>query len=167
MLFSLNSSLIFDFNQQSDMGTWSILDDVVMGGRSDGSMALNDEGHAVYEGSVSTENNGGFSSVRHRLDKFLTEPNSVVKVRLKGDGKDYQLRVKHKSSDYYSYIKSFSTTGDWQEISIPLKEMYPSFRGRRLNYPNFDKEYIEEIVFLIGNKKNEDFKLVLDYITLN
>ena len=34
--------------------------------------------------------------------------------------------------------------------------MYPSFRGRKLDKPNFPKEYIEEIGFLIGNKKNEE-----------
>jgi len=76
------------------------------------------------------------------------------------------VRIKHKSLDSYSYIASFDTTGDWQEIEVKLSEMYPSFRGRRLTYPNFDKEYFEEIVFLIGNKKNEDFRLLLDSIEL-
>ena len=50
------------------------------------------------------------------------------------------------------------------EVKIPLKEMYPSFRGRRLNQPNFSNDYIEEITFLVGNKKNENFKLLLDKI---
>ena len=44
--------------------------------------------------------------------------------------------------------------------------MYPSFRGRRLNTPNFSHDFIEQIVFLIGNKKKEDFKLIIDTIEL-
>jgi len=34
--------------------------------------------------------------------------------------------------------------------------LYPSFRGRKLDLPNFSHDYIEEIVFLIGNKKPEN-----------
>jgi hypothetical protein len=37
--------------------------------------------------------------------------------------------------------------GDWQEIEVSLKDMYPSFRGRKLDLPNFSKNHIEEIVF--------------------
>jgi hypothetical protein len=44
--------------------------------------------------------------------------------------------------------------------------MYFSFRGRRLNAPNFSHEYIEQIVFLIGNKKDENFELIIDTIEL-
>jgi NADH dehydrogenase [ubiquinone] 1 alpha subcomplex assembly factor 1 len=44
--------------------------------------------------------------------------------------------------------------------------MYPSFRGRRLNQPNFSNDSIEELTFLIGNKKSEKFKLLIDKIVL-
>jgi NADH dehydrogenase [ubiquinone] 1 alpha subcomplex assembly factor 1 len=44
--------------------------------------------------------------------------------------------------------------------------MYPSFRGRTLNMPHFNENSIEEVVFLIGNKKNESFELVLDRIEI-
>ena len=35
-----------------------------------------------------------------------------------------------------------------------------------MNIPNFTGNSIEEIVFLIGNKKNESFTLVLDKIDI-
>ncbi|MFT7377466.1 MAG: NADH dehydrogenase [ubiquinone] 1 alpha subcomplex assembly factor 1, partial [Sphingobacteriales bacterium] len=56
--------------------------------------------------------------------------------------------------------------GDWQEIQITLKNMYPSFRGRKLDKPSFSEDYIEEIVFLIGNKIEESFQLQIDKIEL-
>ena len=74
--------------------------------------------------------------------------------------------VTYLSLDYFSFIAPFLTSGEWQEIVIPLEDMYPSFRGRRLNQPNFSSDYIEELAFLIGNKKSESFKLLIDKITL-
>ena len=44
--------------------------------------------------------------------------------------------------------------------------MYPSFRGRKLNQANFSNDYIEEIAFLIANKRQENFKLLIDKIEL-
>ena len=44
--------------------------------------------------------------------------------------------------------------------------MYPSFRGRKLNMKNFSSDYFQQISFLVGNKKNERFKLLIDSIEL-
>lgn len=160
------SQLIFDFSKESGSDNWIIVDDVVMGGRSSGSFKLSADGHGVFEGGISLENNGGFSSVRYRPEKVLTNGHTKISIKLKGDGKNYQFRIKSNSGDYYSYISTFLTSGEWQEIEIPLNDMYPSFRGRRLNQPNFSNDYIEEITFLIGNKKQERFKLLIDKIEL-
>ena len=164
---SMASHIIFDFNKNSDIENWIIVDDVVMGGKSSGTFKLSAEGHGIFEGTISLENNGGFSSVRYRFEKTLIKESTKIIVKLRGDGKKYQFRIKTNSGDYYSYISPFSTTGEWQEIQILLKEMYPSFRGRRLlDQPNFSNDYIEEITFLIGNKNQEIFKLLIDKIEL-
>ena len=167
MLSSLiTSPIIFDFNIKSEIRKWVIVDDVVMGGRSSGNFKLNNEGHGVFEGEISLENNGGFSSVRYDFEKTSLEGKTKVNITLLGDGKEYQFRIKADNGDYYSYIIPFSTSGEWEEIEIQLKDMYPSFRGRRLDFPNFSERSFEGITFLIGNKKNEKFKLVLDKIEL-
>lgn len=165
-LIALQTSTIFDFDTNSDVSKWIIVDDVVMGGRSSGSFDIDENGHGVFKGTVSLENNGGFSSLRYRLKKIPSRPYSKVVLRVKGDGKSYQFRVKAKTSDYYSYIKEFNTTGAWETIEIPLSDMYPAFRGRTLDIPNFSNQGIEEIAFLIGNKKAEDFVLRIDHIRL-
>ncbi|EIA07499.1 CIA30 family protein [Flavobacterium frigoris] len=163
----MNRQILFDFNKNADIQGWKIVDDAVMGGISSGSFKLSPDGHGVFEGAVSLENNGGFSLVRYPFDKMKTNKDSKIIIKLKGDGKKYQLRIKDNSSNYYWYISSFATSGDWQEIEIPLQDMYPSFRGRKMDLPNFSKNYIEEIAFLIGNKKAEKFKLIIDKIELN
>lgn len=158
--------VMFQFNQKSEINNWLIVDDNVMGGKSLSTFKLNTDGYGVFGGSISLENNGGFCSVRYSFEKVKLKGNSKIRIKLLGDGKNYQFRIKSNSGDYYSYITTFSTSGVWQETEISLKDMYPSFRGRRLDKPNFSEDYFEEITFLIGNKKKEDFKLMIDRIEL-
>ncbi len=158
--------VIFDFNKESDLVNWMVVDDVVMGGRSAGEFNINEAGNAVFRGKVSLENNGGFSSVRYRFKEKEAENYSKFVIRLKGDGKGYQFRAKSDQYDRHSYIYNFQTTGDWQTIEIPMNEMYPGFRGMKLNMPNFPAKKMEEIAFLISNKKAESFKLEIDWIGL-
>ena len=167
LISAMNTQVIFDFNKKSNIDGWKIVDDVVMGGKSSGSFKLSSEGFGLFEGQISLENNGGFSSARYQFKKLKVNEAINIVIRLKGDGKNYQFRIKDKSSTYYSYIASFETSGVWQEIEIPLKDMYPSFRGRKLDLPNFSHDYIEEVVFLIGNKTPEKFKLLIDKIELD
>ena len=163
---SINPITIFDFKKNSNINNWNIVNDDVMGGRSSSNFTINDKGFGEFSGIVSLENNGGFSSLRHKFQPLKVNEGNKISIKIKGDGKNYQLRIKDKSGNYYSYISTFKTSGEWEKIRIPIKDMYPSFRGRKLNSPNFSHENIEEIVFLIGNKKNESFKLLIDTIEL-
>ena len=171
-LVILNSSIImaqdmiYNFDKSSDLNNWIIVNDDVMGGVSKSNVYINDDSHCVFTGNISTANNGGFCSLRYYLDRINIKNNEDLKLRVKGDGKPYQLRIKSNREDYFSYVFSFETSGDWQTISVPLKEMYPSFRGRRLSLQNFSNKYFEEIGVLVGNKKNEEFKIIIDKIYL-
>ena len=167
LILSLSADeTIFDFKKDSDLEAWRVVDDVVMGGRSAGSLTLSPEGHGLFKGYVSLENNGGFSSIRCRFDRKSVQGYGTIVLRVKGDGKKYQFRIKDRTSDYYSYIASFSTTEEWQAIEIPLSAMEPSFRGRKLDIPNFSSDGIEEIAILIGNKSEEAFELLIDKIEM-
>jgi hypothetical protein len=157
---------IYDFDKRSSLTSWRVIDDVVMGGRSSGMFLLDDEGHGVFQGDVSLENNGGFSSVRHKCDVLVDQDMNTLRLKIKGDGKVYQLRIKNDLRNRYSYAYDFQTTGSWETIEVPLAELYPIFRGRKLNYESFGHDRIEEIGFLIANKRNESFQLKIDKIEL-
>ena len=165
MLLSSNT-LVFNFNRDANLENWKVVDDVVMGGKSSGHIELDKDGHGVFYGEVSLENNGGFSSVKYQPERIELNQATTISLRLKGDAKKYQLRIKTNADDYYSYVTSFSTSGEWQTIEISLQKMYPSFRGQKLDKPNFSDDHIEEIGILIGNKKEQEFKLLLDQIEL-
>ncbi len=165
MLMSQPQELeIFDFSPEAELNNWTIVDDVVMGGRSDGGIQVTDEGNALFSGSVSLENNGGFSSVRYAFDEISTSGQTKFRIRLKGDMKKYQFRVKSDRRERQSYVSQFQTDGSWQIIEIPFSDMYPSFRGMTLNIPNYAGESMQEISFLISNKVNESFQLEIDRI---
>ena len=166
LITNMGTKLIFDFTTQSDIKNWNVIDDIVMGGKSSGSFKLNTDGYGVFKGNVSLENNGGFSSVKYKFPRILIENKSKISFKIKGDGKDYQFRIKDNSADRHSYISLFSTTEDWQEIEIPLNNFYPSFRGKKLDIPNFSEQHIEEISFLISNKNEENFELLIEKIEL-
>ena len=162
----IQNMTIFDFNENSSLTNWNIVDDVVMGGRSDGNFRINNDGHGEFFGKVSIENNGGFSSIRYNFKKIDSHNYSKFVLRLKGDGKNYQFRVKDNTYNRYSYISEFKTTGEWQTVEIPYNKMYASFRGYRLDIPNFKGDQMQEIAFLISNKKQEEFRLFIDSISI-
>lgn len=159
-------SLIFKFQAGVSTQGWTIVDDRVMGGRSQGNFELNAEGLGLFEGYVTTENNGGFSSLRYNFEAVKTAGFTAVVLKLKGDGKSYQFRLKGSGSQRHSYIHSFKTSGALEEISIPLADFRPSFRGYTLDMPNFEGDKIEQIAFLIANKVNENFRLEIESISL-
>ncbi len=165
-LFLMPHQIVFDFNSTTDISQWQITNDAVMGGRSQGSFHLNEEGNGVFTGTVSLKNNGGFSLVRHQMERFNCSTQKKFVLRIKGDGKRYQFRVRAEANSAHAYACYFNTTGDWQTIDILFNEMYPVFRGRKLSQPNFEGSYLEEIGFLIGNKKEENFLLEIDKIEM-
>lgn len=160
----MSAQTIINFKEKSTTENWYVVDDVVMGGRSSGKFEITKEGYGKFSGDVSLENNGGFSSTRYDMEPLKVCPKSKIIIRLKGDLNTYQFRVKSKTTDHQSYISKFKTTGDWQILEFNLEDLYPTFRGRRLDLPNFDKTTIEEIRFLIGNKKPQQFELLLEKI---
>ena len=164
LLYMSVQTIIYDFNDQSSSRDWRVVNDGVMGGLSASQFEINETGNGFFHGHVSLENNGGFASVRHQPARMNLEKETQFSIRIKGDGHAFQLRVKSKLNEYHSYKFVFETTGEWQTISIPFNEMTPTFRGRDLDMPNFNGSSMEEIGFLIANKKNQNFELEIDYI---
>lgn len=157
----MSNPVLFDFSDKSNLNRWQVVNDGVMGGLSKGTFQISEKGTGMFSGRVSLENNGGFSSVQYNTGKTDIEGSTTLVLYLKGDGKPYQARIRENNDDYFSYITTFQTSGEWETIEIPLKEMYPSFRGRKLDRPNFSGNTIVELTFLIGNKKEESFALEL------
>ncbi|WP_347925943.1 CIA30 family protein [Pontimicrobium sp. SW4] len=161
-----SSNIIFDYKDSKTLKNWFILDDRVMGGLSRGNVKMSKTGNIIYYGDVTTENNGGFSSLRYQFKPKDVSAFNKIAIRVKGDGIPYQFRIKSDKRQRYSYVSNFETTGDWETIIIPFKKFIPQFRGNKVNAPNYKGEKMEEIAFLIGNKTNESFQLNIASIML-
>ena len=158
--------MIYDFSAEAVLGGWEVEDDGVMGGLSKGTLTLGEEGQAVFSGTVSLENNGGFSSIQYYFEPREVSAYRTAVFRIKGDGKPYQFAVEAGAGDRAYYLHEFVTSGDWQEVRIPLADLVPHFRGDRLDQPNFPGKTLAQVRFFIANKKAETFRLEVDRIWL-
>lgn len=157
---------IYTFSPQTNSKEWRIVNDGVMGGISKSSLLITDAGNGQFSGHVSLANYGGFASIQLNKTIKLADEQKFIVLRIKGDGKRYEFRLTADISQPFSYVHSFATSGEWETIKLAISEFYPQFRGRRLNIPNFNFKRIEQLSFLIGNKQEEDFKLLIDWIGL-
>lgn len=154
------------FGFQAATPAWRIIDDGVMGGRSRGTWRV-DAGVGLFSGDLSLENNGGFSSVRSPALSQAPSGATGFRLRVKGDGRTYQFRVRTDANfDGASYRVEFSTrAGEWQEIELALADFDAVFRGTVLrDYPPLTGDQVVTLGFLLADKKPGPFQLEVDWI---
>ncbi len=145
---SSNEKTLFDFSNPSIevKNVWGAVDDVVMGGVSQSNIQLT-SGKAVFFGNVSTENSGGFASVRTKNfdPSFNLSGYEGVEIRVKGDGKRYKFILRTETNwDGIGYCYSFDTEADtWIDVKIPFTELTPVFRAKTVeDAPRIDANKI-------------------------
>lgn len=156
----LSNGIVMNFNQAEDRERWRITNDGVMGGLSQGQIAHTDE-YLTFSGDISTENNGGFSSVYRPIPTLTPEISEAV-INVEGDGQTYQLRLVANINGYrVPYKQSFSTVkGQRQQITLSFKDFQASFRGRIISSaPTLAPSMIKELGFLMTKKSPGDFAL--------
>ena len=134
---------------------WPHINDGVMGGLSLGRMTPGD-GYATFEGTVSFDNNGGFSSVRSQAVLHDLSAFDGLVVRVRGDGKRYGFRLKTDASfDGVSYQMSIGPpAGEWTDLRLPFDEFVPVYRGRTVdNHPVLDPGRIMTFGLIISRQE--------------
>ena len=162
-----HEQVLFAFEGDGQPGRWVIVNDGVMGGLSSSRMVLGENGTAVFHGEVSLANNGGFASVRSRPGAMPTAGSSRLVVRIRGDGRQYQLCVRTAETfDGIAYRWDFATrAGEWMTIEAPYRDFVPTFRGRVLrDVPPIDPAAIRQFGFLIADEVEGPFRLEIDWI---
>lgn len=107
--------MITDFTNEQEAQRWCSVDDVVMGGVSRSAFSVTPEGLGVFFGELSLENNGGFASVRRNVEDIDFSGMRAVLIRVKGDGRFYQLRLQTEmTNNSISYRAEFETKADKQ-----------------------------------------------------
>jgi hypothetical protein len=155
--------LIFDFTEEGINDKWIVVNDNVMGGRSEGGFSFR-KNRLIFSGNTNT-NGGGFSSIRTTPSNFYLDDKTGLHIRFKGDGRTYKLGVRIEGKSV-SYRSSFTSGNGWQEVRVPFDEMDVSWRGRPLSKAEHPllKSKIRSIEFMIYDKKDGPFKLLVDWI---
>lgn len=162
-----HETVLFDFINAAQLEPWRIVNDGVMGGLSQSRLTHSDKQTAIFEGTVSLENNGGFTSTRTLPKNYHLKGYAGIQLRVKGDGKNYQFRLRSNDRfDGVSYRHQFTTEADtWTIVDLPFNKFIPVFRGRILqDVEPITPESIQQLGFLIANKRSEQFQLEIDWI---
>jgi NADH dehydrogenase [ubiquinone] 1 alpha subcomplex assembly factor 1 len=155
--------LVTDFSEAtSDLG-WYVVNDNVMGGRSDGGFEIAD-GELRFTGSTITRG-GGFSSIRSAPLELDLSSYAGIRVRVRADGRRYTWRLTTDARLYgreVAYWADFETVaGEWQDVDIPFADFIPQFRGAVLDGPPLDTSRVSGMGLMIYDKLDGVFELQL------
>ena len=159
--------LITDFTPASaDLG-WYVVNDNVMGGRSDGDFEVAEQGELRFSGRTNT-NGGGFSSIRSGALTLDLSRHAGIRLRVKGDGRRYTWRLTTDARIYgrpVAYWADFDTDDNqWQAIDIPFSTFVPRFRGTELDGPPLDTSQVTGMGLMIYDKRDGPFELFIDSV---
>lgn len=155
---------LIDFESAASVARWSAIDDAVMGGISHSQLQHDPAGHAVFSGIVSLEHNGGFASVRSLTLDTNAPGTSICRLEVYGDGKRYKLNLRTDNTfDGVNYQAAFAAPAHiWTQLSLPLTDFQPSFRGRRVpDAPPFDPARLQQIGLMIADRQAGPFALAI------
>ena len=141
---------------------WKFFSDQVMGGVSEGKTALKKDKNKFFlrlEGTVSTENNGGFIQVRK---EYEIEGDAYKGIRIKARGleSEYYVHVRTKKLflPWQYYAGKFFVSKEWTNIEIKFDD----FAKSNFYQPQkFKSSEIKSIAFVAFGK---DFDAQLDII---
>lgn len=185
-----NVVLLTDFTDPARNARWSVVNDNVMGGRSDGRMAMTmtdlDQGIMTLAGNINT-NGGGFTSVRMRIDPtmFTSEQDAAVlpelravRLTVRGDAaslkRPFALRlednIRRQRGINYRALLPLDPNADpdqWQTIEIAVADMQPTWRGNRLN-PNdwapLDTAQLARLGIILSDVRDGPYRLEIERI---
>lgn len=154
--------MLVDFTDTQESQRRITINDDVMGGLSQSQIELSPPASARFSGHIVLENNAGFASIRRRADNYNLNGCSGVMLKVKGDGRTYQFRVKTDAQyDGIAYRMLFTTnTYQWQTITLPFESFSASFRGRPVaGAPVLHPEKSGRLVFFWQTKNLDHFAL--------
>ena len=161
--------ILFRFDSAASVADWSAIDDGVMGGVSRSQLRHDPAGHAVFEGHVSLERNGGFASVRSRPLPLGVQGAVGYLLDVRGDGKRYKITLRTDDAfDGVNYQAAFEPpAGEWTMVRVPLTAFRPTFRGRSvLDAPALDPTRVRQIGLMIADRQQGAFALAVRSISV-
>jgi NADH dehydrogenase [ubiquinone] 1 alpha subcomplex assembly factor 1 len=159
-----------DFGDKSDED-WFVMNDDVMGGISIGDTYYTDT-TMVFEGEVSTDNNGGFVSFRSPTGKYDLSEYTQVEISYKSEGHNFTMIIADELMWYSPEfrLEVIPTSTDWTTSTTSLydfKQFAMTSSGESETGVDMSSEFLSDVIRLeLRNSDfaNGEFRLEIDYI---
>jgi hypothetical protein len=162
-------ALLFDFRSPESVKGWIVVNDTVMGGRSEGGFEHREDG-LVFTGRTNTDG-GGFSSIRGPLpDRADLSRADGLSIRLRGaGGRSFKLDLRQTRGNQrpgvaYRADIPMQGTGDWEELRIPFTAFVASWRGQPVAGAILEPGDVTHLGLFIYDDKDGPFRLEVDRI---
>ncbi|MEM1270419.1 MAG: CIA30 family protein [Bacteroidota bacterium] len=159
-----NLLVLFDFDEAQST-EWTVENDGVMGGQSEGLVSISD-GTLVFTGTVVTEG-GGFTSVRGEQDADLSA-YAGLELRVRGIERTFEVDVYDGTQNAGREVNrraAFPAGNVWQNVRIPFASLQPSVHGEPVRTDALDLSAIESIGVYISDGNDGPFWLEIDAIS--
>ena len=172
MMVTMNDhSYKIDFGKEMDGENWVIVNDGVMGGKSESNAQILDNS-ILFKGEISLRNNGGFASLRNRGSKLDLSKFNTVKIRFKTNtDRKFSFRLSASDRFYRPFFKhNFGAeSNNWEVATLSLLD----FKEHNLNGETGKKLGPEEMKddfrmgIILYDKQQGPFEIEIDYIEFN
>lgn len=145
---------------------WYSVDDSVMGGISNSTVVVVEPDVLHFSGTMSLENNGGFSSARSDWQRMDLSDADGILLRVLGDGNSYRLRIHTETtSRNIAYNAIFETTpGTWQLAYVPFRDMIPTRFGYVMDVGPLDQATVGSFGVMLSDNQPGEFELYVDWL---
>ena len=163
----MSKDLKIDFGSAQGSQGWRVINDGVMGGLSQGKAKLT-ENSILFQGNISLDNNGGFSSLKGPFQNTDLSSFENVEIKLKCKGQTFALTLETHERFFMPYFKQNLNTKseDWEIIQLKMTDFKVYRLGQLMNkpLPMEDFKKIIRIGLINDGKKEGPFELEIDYI---
>ncbi len=158
-----------DFTDRDQRDAWFVLNDGVMGGRSEGQLTYSGSA-AQFSGFINTDG-GGFTSIRTRLVPGDLDGVDRVDLRVRGDSRSYELTLRDDVPRpirlvFHDAPIAIAAAGEWQTVSIPLSSLRTSSAGGEVDTDPFDPMRANEIGIILADGIDGDFAMEVAWVDL-
>jgi len=155
---------------EADAIEWFVVNDGVMGGRSNGTADVA-ESIMRFAGTIVTDG-GGFTSIRSSLAGGELAGSDRIEMRIRADDRVYGVilddehRIEGRNVSYRTDIDNSGPpdADGWRVVSIPYDSLVPTIFGRVVDSPGFVADEATEIGIIIADGRDGEFVVELDWI---
>lgn len=163
---SVNQEVMLDFGSEKYGMDWIVINDGVMGGKSEGKLTFTDT-TLIFTGEVSLENNGGFTSLKSAYEDFKLDSAQRIEIKYRLEGQSIALYMEGSNGFADPYIKAtLDVTEGWKTVELEWNE-FRQFDFGRPTGGVISNDFISDVKylgFITGEKRKGSFRFEVAYI---